>query len=49
MSGPRGRATVLRRTLPTDPVQRERTLAEVTARDACFGAALAAEAARFAD
>ena len=46
---PRGRAMVLRRTLPADPVLRAHTLAEIAERDACFGAALAAEAARFAD
>ena len=46
---PRGRAIVLRRTLPADPVLRAHTLAEIAERDACFGAALAAEAARFAD
>ena len=46
---PRGRAVVLRRTLPADPAVRARTLAEIAGRDACFGAALAAEAARFAD
>lgn len=45
---PRGRATVLRRTLPADPVMRDRKLAELTALDACFGAELTATAARFA-
>lgn len=46
---PRGRGLVLRRSLPSDPVQRERTFAEIAGRDACFGAALAVEAARFVD
>ena len=46
---PRGRAMVLRRALPGDPVLRARRLGEIATLDACFGAALAAEAARFAD
>jgi hypothetical protein len=45
-TSPRGRAMVLRRTLPLDPHQRSRTLAEIAALDACFGAALAAESER---
>jgi hypothetical protein len=40
---------VLPRTLPADPGLRAHVLAEVAGRDSCFGAALAAEAARFGD
>ena len=43
----RGRASVLRHPLPADDGLRAHLLAEVAARDACFGAELAASAARF--
>ena len=46
---PRGRATLLRRTLPIDPQQRARKIADIAAQDACLGAAVAADAARFAN
>jgi hypothetical protein len=46
-ASPRGRATVLRHPLPMDKGLREHLLAQVTAQDACFGAELAASAARF--
>ena len=48
-ASPRGRATLLRRTLPGDPQQRAQKIAEITAQDACLGAAVAADAARFAN
>ena len=43
----RGRASMLRHPLPADPGLREHLLAQVAARDACFGAELAASVARF--
>jgi hypothetical protein len=46
-ASPRGRASVLRRTLPIDPQQRAYKIAEITGQDACLGAAVAADAARF--
>jgi hypothetical protein len=43
----RGRASVLRRPLPLDPGIRRHLLANVAARDACFGAEVAASVERF--
>jgi hypothetical protein len=46
-ASPRGRSSVLRHALPADKGLREHLLAQVTARDACFGTELAASVARF--
>ena len=40
---------ILRRTLPVDPQQRDHRIAEIATQDACLGAVVAADAARFAN